>query len=185
MRTPFSRRAVGLDSVIQRCKVNGGEIKERRLALKAVTAEVEVPRSPEVVFDQLDVLGDHERFTDHLLVDWSVSGPRAGVGARARMRLRKPGPADWLEMEVVDAERPTRSVEESVSAKGRRLTRGTYRLAPTAAGGTRITFTLEWLRAPLGDRLVAPLTRSVTRRANAKSLRRLAAELGGPSIPET
>jgi hypothetical protein len=145
--------------------------------LKPVVAEIEVQRTPEEVFDHLDVLADHERFTDHFLVDWTVSGPRSGVGARARMRLRKPGPADWLEMVVVEAERPTRSVEESVSGKGRRLTRGTYRLAPTAAGGTVVTFTLEWLRAPLADRLMAPLTRRITARANAESLRRLAAEL--------
>jgi hypothetical protein len=86
-------------------------------------------------------------------------------------------------MEVVDAERPTRSVEESVSAEGKRLTRGTYRLRKTAAGGTLVTFTLEWLRAPRGDRMVAPLTRWVTARANAKSLRRLAEELDGRSAP--
>ena len=78
---------------------------------------------------------------------------------------------------MVAAEPPSRSVEESVSAKGRRLTRGTYVLEPTADGGTRISFTLTWLRAPLGERLLAPLTRAVTRRANARSLHRLAAEL--------
>jgi hypothetical protein len=63
-----------------------------------------------------------------LLVDWSVSGPRRGVGAKARMRVKKPGPPDRLEMEVVAAEPPARSVEESVSAKGHRRTRGTYSL---------------------------------------------------------
>jgi hypothetical protein len=145
--------------------------------IRPVTCTIDVPQSRERVFEHLDVLADHERFTDHFLVDWSASGPRGGVGAKARMRLKKPGPADWLEMEVVAAEPPSRSVEESVSAKGRRLTRGTYALEPTADGGTRIGFTLTWLRAPLGERLLAPLTRAVTRRANARSLHRLAAEL--------
>ncbi|HYC80271.1 MAG TPA: SRPBCC family protein [Solirubrobacterales bacterium] len=145
--------------------------------IRPVTCTIDVPQSRERVFEHLDVLADHERFTDHFLVEWSVSGPRRGVGARARMRVKKPGRADWLEMEVVAAEPPSRSVEESVGARGRRLTRGTYTLEPTAAGGTRISFTLAWLRAPLGERLIAPLTRAVTRRANARSLRRLADEL--------
>ena len=145
--------------------------------IRPVTCTIDVPQSRERVFEHLDVLADHERFTDHFLVDWWASGPRGGVGAKARMRLQKPGPADWLEMEVVAAEPPSRSVEESVSAKGRRLTRGTYALEPTADGGTRIGFTLTWLRAPLGERLLAPLIRAVTRRANARSLHRLAAEL--------
>lgn len=145
--------------------------------IRPVTCTIDVPQRRERVYAQLEVLADHERFTDHFLVDWSVSGPRRGVGARARMRLRKPGPADWLAMEVVAAEPPARSVEESVSAGGRRRTRGTYALEPTAAGGTRVSFTLAWLRAPLAERLLAPVTRAVTRRANARSLRRLADEL--------
>lgn len=145
--------------------------------IRPVTCTIDVPQSRERVFEHLELLADHERFTDHFLVEWSVSGPPRGVGAKARMRLKKPGPADWLEMEVVAAEPPARSVEESVSARGRRLTRGTYALEPTAEGGTRVSFTLAWLRAPLGERIGASLTRAVTRRANARSLRRLADEL--------
>jgi hypothetical protein len=118
-------------------------------------------------------VANHERFTDHFLVDWETSGPRQGVGARARMRVRKPGPDDWLEMEVISAERPRRSAEQSTSAQGRRVTRGTYELEKTDDGGTGI-FELAWLQAPTGERLIGPITRAVTRRANAKALRRLA-----------
>jgi hypothetical protein len=142
--------------------------------MKPVTATVTVPWPREAVFDFLDVLGNHERFTDHFLVDWELSGPAAGVGAGARMRLKKPGPADWLDMKVVAGERPKTTIEESVSAKGRRRTRGTYTLAEAPCGGTRMTFRLEWLEAPLGDRLATPLTRAIAGRSNAKSLRRLA-----------
>jgi hypothetical protein len=74
----------------------------------------------------------------------------------------------------VAGERPTTTVEESVSAKGRRRTRGTYVLADVPGGGTKIAFQLEWMKAPLGDRLAAPLTRAITGRANEKSLHRLA-----------
>jgi hypothetical protein len=92
------------------------------------------------------------------------------------MRVKKPGPPDWLEMEVVAADRPRSTTEESISAKGRRRTRGTYVLEERP-GRTRISFQFVWLEAPLVERLTAPLTRAVVRRANAESLRRLADQL--------
>ena len=145
--------------------------------MKPVVAAITVPQHPEEVFDLIDVLADHEQFTDHFLYDWEVSGPRAGVGARARMKVRRPGRDEQLEMEVVASERPVTTVEESVSAGGRRRTRGTYRLDEQPGSGTRVTFELAWLAAPLSERLAAPLVRAVTRRANAKSLERLASML--------
>jgi Polyketide cyclase / dehydrase and lipid transport len=146
--------------------------------MKPVTVTITVAQPRDEVFDLLDVLGNHERFTDHFLVDWKTSGPPSGVGARARMRVKKPGPSDWLDMEVIAAERPRTNVEESVSAKGRRRTRGTYALEEVPGGGTQITFELAWLEAPLSERLAAPLTRWVVKRNNDRSLRRLADQLG-------
>ncbi len=145
--------------------------------MKPVTARIEVPQSPDEVFEYLDVLANHEQFTDHFLVDWETSGPERGVGARARMRVKKPGPADWLEMEVIESERPRRNVERATGANGRRLTQGSYDLEPIEGGGTAISFELAWLEAPRGERLMSPITRAVTRSSNAKSLRRLAERL--------
>jgi hypothetical protein len=143
--------------------------------LKPVSVSVDVPQSRQEVWDYLDVLGNHEQFTDHFLLDWQVSGPASGVGARARMRVKAPGAEDWLDMEVIEAEPPRTSTEESVSAKGKRRTRGTYVLDELPGGGTRINFELAWLEAPMRERLSAPLTRAVVRRANGKALERLAA----------
>ena len=145
--------------------------------MKPVTVSVIVPERREDVFAFLDVLASHEAFTDHFLVDWKTSGPRSGVGARARMRVKGPRAGDWLEMEVVASEWPSRTVEESVGAGGRRRTRGTYRLDDLPAGGTRISFELAWLEAPPAERIAAPLIRAVARRANAKALDRLAVAL--------
>lgn len=145
--------------------------------VKPVTVSLEVPQPPEEVFDYLDVLANHEEFTDHFLVDWKTSGPERGVGARARMRVKKPGPEDWLDMEVVESESPRRNVERATGAKGRRLTQGSYDLAPIDGGGTSISFELAWLEAPRGERLMGPITRAVTKSSNAKSLRRLAERL--------
>jgi Polyketide cyclase / dehydrase and lipid transport len=147
--------------------------------MKPVTVEIEVPQRREEVFDFLDVLGNHEEFTDHLLVHWSLDGPQRGVGARARMFVKGPRlTEDQLDMEVVEAKRPVSTTEESVSASGHRRTRGTYLLEDIPAYGTRISFRFEWLEAPLIERLAAPLTRSVVRRANERSLQRLAETLG-------
>jgi hypothetical protein len=151
--------------------------------MKPVTVSITVPQGREEVFRFLDVLANHEAFTDHFLLDWEVSGPPSGVGARARMRVKSPGGDDWLEMEVIASEPPRVTVEESIGARGRRRTRGTYRLEEAPTGGTTISFELAWLEAPPAERLAAPLTRAVVRRANARSLRRLADQLaarGGP-----
>jgi hypothetical protein len=145
--------------------------------MRPVTVSITVPNGRDEVYDFLDVLANHEPFTDHMLVDWQYSGPARGLGARARMRLKKRGRPDWMDLEVVEVQPPAATVEETVGAGGRRHTRGTYVLERAPGGGTRISFRFEWLRAPLIERLRAPLTRSVLRRGNQRSLERLAQRL--------
>jgi hypothetical protein len=84
-----------------------------------------------------------------------------------------------MEMSVIAAERPRSTIEESVGSRGRRRIRGTYVLDRLPDGGTRIRFDLAWLEAPAPERLAAPLTRALTRHANATALRRLAELLAG------
>jgi hypothetical protein len=150
--------------------------------MKPVSVSVEVPQSRQRVYEFLDVLGNHEQITDHFLLNWQVYGPASGVGAKARMRVKSPGPDDWLDMQVTDAEPPRTTSEESVSAKGKRRTRGTYVLEELPSGGTRISFELAWREAPLRERLGAPLTRAVVRRANDRSLHRLAEVLAANPV---
>jgi hypothetical protein len=150
---------------------------EEKSTMKPVTVAIEVPQPPERVYDFLDVLGNHEQFTDHFLVDWGLSGPASGVGAKARMQVKSLGIKDAADTEVVAAERPRMIAEESVSAKGRRHTRGTYRLEADPTGGTIIKFELEWLQATLLDRLTAPVARSIVRNANLRALQRLRVRL--------
>jgi hypothetical protein len=142
--------------------------------MKPVTVSATVPNPRDEVYGFLDVLANHEPFTDHMMVDWHYSGPRSGVGAHARMRLKKQGRPDWMDLVVIEADPPHRTTEETVGARGRRRTRGTYVLEQLPEGGTRITFEFVWLQAPLIERLAAPLTRAVLKRGNETSLRRLA-----------
>src|SRR4051812_34302879 len=144
---------------------------------KPVSVSVEVPQSRTDVYDVLDVMANHEAFTDHMLVDWSYSGPPRGVGAKAHVHSKFGGRKEPVDIEVVDAEAPSRIVEHNVSAKGRGKASGTYELAELPGGGTRITFTYAWREAPAADRLMAPLIRGILRRGNARAMARLKEQL--------
>ncbi len=142
--------------------------------MKPVTVAATVSKPPSEVYEFLDLLANHERFMDHWLVEWEFSGPKRGVGAKARARANTKGSQDWTEFEVVEAEAPGRIVEEGVGAGGKRHTRGTYRLEEAPGGGTSISFVLEWLKASRAERLIPPLSGAFVRRVNAKAMRRLA-----------
>jgi hypothetical protein len=140
-----------------------------------VTTSIERPR--EEVYAFLDDLSNHASFLDHFLVDWEFSGPAAGLGAKASARVSAPASQDWTDFEVIEAKPPELIVEEGVGAKGKRRTRGSYYLSDRPGGGTDVAFKLEWLAAPRGERLIAPLNRAFIRRTNGKALRRLKKKL--------
>jgi len=48
-----------------------------------VSVSIETQSSRADTYAFLDVLANHESFTDHMLRDRACSGPSAGVGARA------------------------------------------------------------------------------------------------------
>lgn len=92
-----------------------------------------------------------------------------------RPREEVPGPKDWADMEVIASEAPSTTVEQAVSAKGKRRTQGTYTLTPAPGGGTDVQFELRYLDMPLPDKLLSPLLRAWLQRANQKAMDRLAA----------
>jgi len=149
--------------------------------VKPVSVSVEVPNPRQEVYDFLDVLANHEQFTDHFMVDWQLSGPERGVGAKVNLRVKATGEKDWTEIEVVEVEPGRRIVEEGTGGSGgKRRTRGTYALDDLPGGGTRITFTLEFLSLPTGERLMGPLQRAYVKRVNGKGMKRLAERLTAP-----
>jgi hypothetical protein len=144
---------------------------------RPISVSIDVPQPRPAVYDFLDVMANHEPFTDHMLVDWSYSGPPRGIGSKARVHSSFGGLKDAADIEVVAVDAPTRIVERNVSAKGRRIATGTYDLADLPTGGTRISFTYAWEQAPLPDRVLSPLVRGFLRRGNAKAMARLAEQL--------
>ena len=145
--------------------------------MKPVQVTINVPHPRAQVFDFLDVMSNHEPFTNHILQDWKYSGPDRGIGSKATVTVKAAGRNDSVDIEVIAAERPSTIVEQNVGAGGRRVATGTYRLADLPDGGTHIAFEYAWQRAPLSERMAAPLVRNMLRRANERAMARLAEQL--------
>jgi hypothetical protein len=147
--------------------------------MKPVEVSTVIRRPIAEVYAHLDVLANHEAFTDHFLVDWHLEGPVSGVGASVTMTVRAPGRSEEVELTVIEAEPPVRTVEETVGAGGRRRTRGTYTLGAIDADRTEVHFTIDPLEVPRSERPLWPLSRAWLRRQNARSLERLREQLEG------
>jgi hypothetical protein len=145
--------------------------------MRPVRVTTTVPYPAERVYDFLDVMANHEPFTNHMLKDWEYSGPERGIGAKARVTATLAGRSEPVEVEVIAAERPRTIIEQNVGAGGRRIATGTYILEPMASGETHITFEYAWKQAPLSERLTAPLVRAILSAANRRALTRLAEQL--------
>ena len=148
--------------------------------MKPVRVTIDTPQPPEQVYDFLDVMANHEPFTNHMLRDWEYSGPDRGIGSKAKVTATGGGRRDTVEIEVIAAERPNTIVERNVSAGGRRIGTGTYRLEPLPSGGTHVTFEYAWQRTPLSDRVAAPLVRAILTRGNHRAMARLVEQLASP-----
>jgi hypothetical protein len=145
--------------------------------MKPITVSTVVDRPREEVYEHLDVLANHEAFCDHFLTDWSASGPASGVGAKVRVKAKAPGPETWIDIEVIEARAPERSVETGTSAGGKRRTRGTYTLSELPGHRTLVEFELAYEAVPAYERAALPLMRPWLRRANEKAMERLAEQL--------
>jgi hypothetical protein len=145
--------------------------------MNPIEVMIDVPQPRDHVYDFLDVLANHELFTDHMMRDWQLDGPRRGLGSRASFNSVLGGRTEPIELEVIADEPPVRNVERNTGAGGRRVATGTYTLAELPGGGTRITFEYAWQRAPLSERLAAPIVRRMMRRGLTQAMQRLADQL--------
>jgi carbon monoxide dehydrogenase subunit G len=148
--------------------------------MKPVTVTIDVPQPREAVYDFLDVMANHELFTDHMLQDWRLAGRARGIGSKAQVKVTAAGRTETIDIEVIAAERPVETVERNVGAGGKRVGTGTYTLADLPGGGTRVTFTYAWQQAPWSERLAEPVIRGIARRGFERALQRLAEQLRAP-----
>jgi len=144
-----------------------------------VTVSVDVPQGREDVYAYLDVMANHEAFTDHLLTEWRVSGPATGVGAKADVVTKAGGMSDAATIEVIEAE-PGRMIRErNWASKGKRIATGTYTLSDLPDGGTHVEFTFAFEQVPAREKPLVPLMRRMIRKGNERAMERLAEQLAG------
>jgi hypothetical protein len=142
-----------------------------------VTVSVDVPQRRADVYAFLDVMANHESFTDHMLTDWHVSGPATGVGAKADVTVKAAGRADKVRFEVVEVEEDRMIRERNWASKGKRVATGTYELSDNPDGGTRVEFTFAFEKVPALEKPLVPVMRRMIRSGNERSLERLAEQL--------
>ena len=142
-----------------------------------VTVSIDVPQPRTAVYDHLDVMANHEAFTDHMLTNWRVSGPATGIGSKANVTTKLGAISDEAEIEVFEID-PGRMIRErSVGAKGKRIAHGTYTLSDLPDGGTHIEFEFALQKVPAMERPLVPLMRKMVRKGNERAMERLAALL--------
>ena len=146
-----------------------------------VTVSIDIRRPRDEIYAFLDVMANHESFTDHMLVDWSFSGPPAGVGSKASVTAKFGAMTDRAEIEVIEAEDGRMIRERNIAAKGKRIATGTYTLSDLPEGGTHVEFTFAFEQIPGYERPLVPLMRKLLRRGNERAMTRLAERLSVPA----
>lgn len=97
----------------------------------------------EEVFDLLVDVGARPSWTDHFMLEFRLENPRStGVGAAARYRIEAPSYKQWVESEIVEADRPHTVVEATRSGRGAK-TRGevSFELSLQGRDLTRVDMT--------------------------------------------
>ncbi len=129
------------------------------------------------MFDFLQDISNHPRFTDHFFTDWRLTreDPR-GLGAGARFRIKAPlNRFAWGDLTFTELEPPYRLVATGRMGKANRIRMiAVYELAPAASGTTRVSLTFETIPPLLTDRLREALgARWWMKRQLSRALRRL------------
>src|SRR4051812_27211925 len=148
-----------------------------------VTVSIDVPQPRDEVYAFLDVMANHESFTDHMLTNWRLSGPATGVGAKATVTAKAGGVSDEATFEVIEVEEGRMIRERNWASKGRRVATGTYVLSDLPSGGTHVEFTFAFEQVPARERPLVPLMRRMIRRGNERAMTRLAEQLAAVATP--
>lgn len=149
-----------------------------------VTVTVDVPQDRASVYAYLDVMANHEHFTDHMLTNWRVSGPPTGIGSKANVTTKVGAITDEAVIEVFEVEDGRLIRERSIGAKGKRVAHGTYTLSDLPDGGTHIEFEFALQRVPALEKPFVPLMRKMVRKGNERAMERLAATLNDQAAPK-
>jgi len=138
-----------------------------------VATYIAAPRGE--VFDFVADLAARPAYTDHFLADFRLARANSkGKGAAARFILRTPLAKEYAELQITEADRPRRIVEElRVGRLGRNRSLAVYDFAPAPGGNTRVELTTYGEPATAIDRLKQIGAAGSVKRKTKKALERL------------
>ncbi|MDQ4072117.1 MAG: SRPBCC family protein [Actinomycetota bacterium] len=142
--------------------------------MRQVSVSVFISAPREQVYDFVADLAGRPAYTDHYLKDYRLARAKAqGKGAAARFLLETPLANERGEIEIKEADRPRRIVEEGrVGRLGRSRLVAVYEFVPEP-GGTRVELTTLSDPATVVDRMKQAGVHRWTRRQTKTALERL------------
>jgi uncharacterized protein YndB with AHSA1/START domain len=123
--------------------------------VRQVTVDIHISAPREDVFDFVADLAGRPAYTDHYLHDYRLARVNpVGLGAAARFRLKAPMAKEYAELQIKEADRPRRIVEEiRFGRRGRNRSVAVYEFSREAPGLTRVELTTYSEPATPVDRL--------------------------------
>ena len=143
--------------------------------MREVTVSTVISAPREQVFDFVCDLAGRPAFTDHFMRDYRLArADPVGAGAAARFQLRAPLAKEYAELQITEADRPRRIVEEiRVGRRGRNRSVALYDFIVEGGGTTRVELTTYSEPATPIDRLKEIGAAGWMRRQTRKALDRL------------
>ena len=143
--------------------------------MREVTVSTVISAPREQVFDFVCDLAGRPAFTDHFMRDYRLARvDPVGAGAAARFQLRAPLAKEYAELQITEADRPRRIVEEiRVGRRGRNRSVALYDFIVEGGGTTRVELTTYSEPATPIDRLKEIGAAGWMRRQTRKALDRL------------
>lgn len=143
--------------------------------MREVTVSTVISAPREQVFDFVCDLAGRPSFTDHFMRDYRLARvDPVGAGAAARFQLRAPLAKEYAELQITEADRPRRIVEEiRVGRRGRNRSVALYDFIVEGGGTTRVELTTYSEPATPIDRLKEIGAAGWMRRQTRKALDRL------------
>jgi len=143
--------------------------------MRQVTVAVHISASREDVFDFVADLGGRPAWTDHYMKEYRLARPNPyGLGAAARFILRAPLAKEYVELAIVELDRPRRIVEEArVGRRGRNRLVAVYEFEQEAGGVTHVELTTYSEPATVFDRVREIGAEGWVRRRTKMALERL------------
>jgi hypothetical protein len=143
--------------------------------VRQVTVSTVISAPREEVFDFVCDLAGRPAYTDHFMRDYRLARvDPVGRGAAARFQLRAPLAKEYAELQIMEADRPRRIVEEiRVGRRGRNRSVAVYEFIVDGGGVTRVELTTYSEPATIIDRVKELGAAAWIRRQTKKALERL------------